>query len=161
MAVCRSEPAAAADFLPTCEQVAVTMKLTGIEPLPLGPSEAFARDLGNALDPLNDARQSEGQKLREADTPAAQADAARSLSQAYGAAARSLSGIEPGPAETSTTVAIVDSLRELQAEYTALAGAAEAGDSAAYADAADDIEAAEKRLDRSLGELGELGYDVS
>jgi len=161
MAACRSEPAAADDFLPNCEQVAATMALSGAEPLPLGPSEAFARDLGNALEPLDEARTTEGQKLGQADTPAAQGDAARALSNAYGAAVRSLSGTEPGPAERATVVAIVDSLRELQAGYAALADAAEAGDSAAYGGATDDIEAAEKRLDGSLNELGELGYDVS
>ena len=161
MAACRSEPAAAADFLPSCEQVAATMEVSGVEPLPLGPSEAFARDLGNALEPLDEARSSEGENLRQADTPGAQADAARALSNAYGAAARSLSGADPGPAERATAVAIVDSLRELQGGYAALADAAEAGDSAAYAAASDEIEAAEKRLERSLNELGELGYDVS
>ena len=161
LAACRSAPAAAADFVPDCEQIAATMELSGVEPLPLGPSESFAGDLSNALEPLNNAIASDGEKLREANTPEAQAAAARSLSKAYGAAATSLSDAEPGPAERATTVVIVDSMRKLQAEYASLADAADAGDSAAYDEASSAIDAAQKRLERSLNELSELGYDVS
>ena len=161
MTACRADPAAAGDFLPSCERIAATMELSGVKALPLGPSEAYARELGNAFDPLDAARRSEGQKLSDADTAAAQASAARSLSKAYGTAVQSLSAAEPGPAERETTVAIDDSLRKLQAEYGSLADAAEAGDSAAYSAASSSIEAADGRLKRSLDELGELGYDVS
>jgi hypothetical protein len=161
MAACRSEPAAAADFLPGCEQVAATMELSGAEPLPLGPNEAFARDLSDALGPLDEARRTGGQNLRDADTAGAQASAARSLSDAYRSAARSLTGTEPGPAERQTAVAILDALRNLQVRYGSLADAAQAGDGAAYDTASGQIEEAEKRLERSLNELNELGYDVS
>ena len=156
---CRAAPAAAADFLPRCERIAATLEPSGVEPVPLGPSEAYARALGSALEPLDAARGSAD--LRDADTPAAQARAARSLSQAYGAAVRALRDATPGPSDRAANAALVAALVRLSTEHDRLAGAAEDGDSDAYSSASDAIGTAEDRLQRSLRALGQLGYDLS
>jgi hypothetical protein len=158
---CGAGSGGAADFLSRCEQVAATVELSGVEPLPLGPSEAYARTLSRTLRTLDGARRSQGPNLRDADTPAGQARAARSLSRAYGAAAGALANAQAGPPERGVNASIVTSLRRLRAEYARLAGAAADGDGGAYADAASAIERAEKRLGRSLGALERLGYEVS
>jgi hypothetical protein len=52
-------------------------------------------------------------------------------------------------------------LRRLEAEYGRLADAATAGDGDSYTAASNAIDAAEKRLERSLSELEQLGYELS
>ena len=158
---CRAESAAATDFLSRCEEVAATLELSGVEPLPLGPSEEYASALGAALRKLDGARRSQGAKLRRADTPPDQAEAAEALSRAYGTAARTLADAPTGPAERGTNTAIVASLGRLRQEYARLAVAAEASDGDAYGSASNAIEKAEQRLARSLRALERLGYEVS
>ena len=158
---CRAESAAATDFLARCEEVTATLELSGVEPLALGPSEEYARTLNAALRKLDGARRSQGAKLRDADTPADQAEAAEALSKAYGAAARTLADAPAGPAERGTNAAIVSSLRRLRQEYARLAVAAEDSDGDAYTSASKAIENAEERLARSLNALERLGYEVS
>ena len=160
-AACRAESAAATDFLARCEEVAATLELSGVEPLALGPSEDYARTLNGALRKLDGARRSQGAKLRNADTPPDQAEAAEALSRAYGAAARTLADAPAGPAERGTNVAIVSSTRRLRQEYARLATAAEDSDGDAYGSASKAIENGEKRLARSLDALSRLGYEVS
>ena len=158
---CRAPAAAPANFLSDCERIAASLELSGVEPLALGPNDAYARALEKALGTLGEARDSEGANLRDADTPTEQARAARSLSRAYAAARRALAGAAPGSAERGANADIVSALARLDTEYGQLAGAAEAADSDSYAAASSAIEAAERRLQRSLQALGPLGYDVS
>jgi hypothetical protein len=160
-AVCSAATGAPSDFLPTCEQIAATLELSGVKPVPLGPSADYARAVGDALGPLNEARQSQGADLNEADTPAEQARAAQALARAYGVAAGAVGDAPAGPAESDANGAMMSALRQLEDAYGRLADAAEAGDSGSYTGASNDVSAAEKRLQRSLNELESLGYALS
>ena len=158
---CRARAGASADFLESCERVAATLELSGIESLPLGPSEEYARVLGEVLGAVGAARRSAGTTLREADTRPAQARAARSLSRAHGVAANALARATTGPADRAANASIVGALRRLRGGYAQLAAAADRGDGGAYSATSGAIGAAEERLQRSLAALERLGYDVS
>ena len=157
---CSAAAGAPSDLLPTCEQIAATLELSGVKPLPLGPSEDYATALGEALAPLNEARSSQGAELRDAETAAAQARAAKALSRSYGTAGSAVADAPAGPAEREANQELAASLSRLEAEYGRLADAAEAGDSGSYSAASSAVDAAEKRLQRGLTALEQLGYEL-
>jgi hypothetical protein len=152
---------AGGEFLTDCERVAATVQLTGAEALPLGPSERYARALTAALADLEDGRTRGTQRLRSADTPDAQAQAARGLAATYATAAGRLSRAPAGPAEREANQAIVAAVRDIRSGYERLASAAADGNGDAYRSASNAITKGNTRLTRALRELNSLGYDVT
>ncbi len=149
-----------AGFAAECERVAATLALSGAQPLALGPRDEYARAAGAALRTLERSAAPQAKQLREAGSPEAQADAATDLSQAYLAAARTLSGAPAGPLERTAHARMVASLREVGGAYQRAARAAEDGDDGAYSSAGQDVRRGGTDLKRAQGELRKLGYSV-
>ena len=82
-----------------CESIANTLKLNAGTAFPVGPSKEYAAGLGKTLGTL-DKKVSAGRKaLQGADTPKAQAAAAKDLSAAYKTASASVSKLKVSPAD--------------------------------------------------------------
>ena len=157
---CVAPPRAAAAFFPDCERVAASVELTGAKPVALGPSAAYARALNAAFEPLAAAARSGGASLRAADTPAAQARAARALAGAYVDAASAVARAPAGPAEREAGSRVEEALRSASAGYVRLADAARSDNAGAYRAARATIRRSDARLRAGIDELAELGYDV-
>jgi hypothetical protein len=159
---CRAPAGAAAgDFLAECERVASSVELTSGKALPLGPREDYARAVNSALADLDSARQSGAGRLESAETPDAQAGAARGLAAAYERASSRLSRAPAGPAEREAHGAIVAAVRSTGSGYERLASAAGRGDEGAYQSATTAIKKGETSLTKALRRLKTLGYDVA
>jgi hypothetical protein len=158
---CQAKAAGAQDFLPECERVAASLQLSGVKPVPLGPSEQYAGTLSDTLGTLNSARSSGGAKLKSARTQEAQAKAARGLSGAYDKAARSMANADAGPAESTANAAITSAMRDCARAYDRLGDAAANDNSGGYAAAARAVKSGEAKLRRALQSLEPLGYSVS
>ena len=143
--------AAVACVLPTnadCDRIAASLELREGEPIPLGPDKAYERKLDKAITTLNKSAQRQGAALRQADTAAGQAEAARALQAAYRKAARSLRGATDNPQVSNAPV--VAALNGLASAYGRLAAAARAEDETGYAAARGRIAGGEKRLREAL-----------
>ena len=158
---CVAPPRAAAAFFPDCERVAASVELTGAKPLALGPSAAYASALNAAFEPLAAAARRGSASLRAADTPAAQARAARALAGAYSDAASAVARAPAGPAERQAGARVEAALRSASAGYVRLATAAGSDDAGAYRAARATIRRSDARLQAGIDELAELGYDVA
>ena len=158
---CVAPPGAIAELGPECERVATTLELTSGRPLPLGPNGDYARAAGAALERLDAVVGPGARRLRGAQTPAAQADAATDLSDAYADAARSLSGAPLGPFERGASERLVRSLRVVGAAYARAAAAARDGDDPAYAAAGRAVRRGAAALRRAQEGLRRLGYSMA
>jgi serine/threonine-protein kinase len=157
---CVASPALVAEFGPECERVATTLELSGAKPLPLGPSDDYAKAVSTAFKRLDTAAGAAAKRLRAADTPSAQAEAAGDLADAYTAAARALAGAPVGPYERAANSRLVGALRDLASAYSRAATAADAGDDGAYDAAGDAVKSAAADLKRAEAALRRLGYST-
>ncbi|CAA9463001.1 MAG: hypothetical protein AVDCRST_MAG38-341, partial [uncultured Solirubrobacteraceae bacterium] len=141
-----------------CEAMATTLRLSGVESLPLGPNAAYGRLVSGVLVRLDDARRHGRQWLRLAKRAPGQARRAADLETAFrGAAARlASSGSRAGTGEIHR--ALVESLRGIRNGYGELATAAAAGDRRRYDAARRIVSAREARLSRVLERMRRLGY---
>jgi hypothetical protein len=155
-----SAPAGAAgeNFLSDCEGVATTLELAGAGAYPLGPSPAYARRLRTVLTTLGRARRSGTARLRQADTPDAQAAAADALESAHLRAARALEDAEVSPADAAAHRLLTHALEGTALSYKRAADAARAGDEDAYAAAGRGLRTEQAELRRALSGLERLGY---
>jgi hypothetical protein len=155
-------PAADADsFAATCDQIANTLSLSGGEPYPVGPSKAYGDAVTKAFATLAKADKSGQAKLKAAKTPQAQAAAARSLSDAFGKAAKTLGGQQLSPADRGANALVVKALGQTDAAYGKLASAASKKSKAAYSKASGDVAKARKAVANALDGLNAAGYDVA
>jgi serine/threonine protein kinase len=115
-----------------CERILASLKLTSGSALALGPSQAYAAKLGDALRTLNTARARAGARLAKAGTAAAQATAAASLARAHEQAAAAVRGASPGPAEQASDASVAAALTRIAGGYGAMAGAARGGNRSAF-----------------------------
>ena len=152
--------AEAASFQSGCATIAASLELRDVEPVPLGPSQAYADALNAAVGTLNSQRAAARSTLRSARTPDGQSRAAGQLQGAYRTAARSLSRAEPGPAAQEANAGIVKALQETSSAYGRLASAARRGDRGAYGAARRAATNGESAVRRAIGKLAELGYSV-
>jgi serine/threonine protein kinase len=150
-------PTAALAGLRTCERIAATLELPGVETAELAPSEEYVGAVTGALSQLAGARNTAGVELRKARTPGAQARAAQRLAAAYGAAAAALGAAATEPLTSDTTRDLAGSLRAAGRAYAALARAAGNGDAARYAAAAGDAGRRETDVARRVAALRRLG----
>jgi hypothetical protein len=158
---CAAESGGVADFVADCERSAGSATLAGGEPLPLGPSRAYARRVSAAIDDLAKARSERVDALQAARLPDKQAAAAERVADAYRAAARSVRAAAPGPADREAGAALAAALTSAAEAYQRIATAAREDAQAAYDRARDGAKRAEKRVQQRLADLEELGYSVA
>jgi hypothetical protein len=147
-------------FASSCDDVASTVELTMGEALPVGPSEEYAQGLNAALRSLNEQRSRDEEALGDADTSAAQAEAATELSADHEAAAKAVAGLEPGPQDQAANAALVEALETLGAGFAALSRAANDESSSAYSAAQGQIQSGERMLANALEQIRRNGYKV-
>ena len=150
---CNSTAAAAATFLPDCENVAGGLKLVDGEAFALGPDKDYLAKLDKAMAQLNRDRKSGSAALGTAKGQDGQAKAAASLAQAYGRARRSLRGDPVSPVVRGAAASVQSALARTQAAYTRLAAAAKRGNSGAYGSARDDVKKGEAALQNALRDV--------
>jgi hypothetical protein len=150
-----------ASLAATCDQIANTMKLSSGKPLPLGPSKDYAAAISKTLGTLAKADKSGLSKLRSAKTPRAQASAARSLSAAYGKAAKTLAGQDLSPADRGVNALMVKALRQTSAAYAKAAKAAAAKSKSGFSSANGAVGKGRQAVADALKGLQAAGYDVA
>jgi hypothetical protein len=155
-----SAPAGAAgdDFRRDCEGVATTLELAGASSYPLGASPVYARRLRAVLGNLGRARRAGAARLREADTPDAQAAAADALASAHLRAARAMENMQVSPADAAAHRALSHALEGTALAYERAAGAARAGENGVYSAAGRALDTEQEELRRALSGLERLGY---
>lgn len=152
---CTATAADRATFLPACEDVAGSLKLTSGEAFALGADKDYAATLKRTINRLNGARKRHVATLRKAKTPTGQAAAATVLALDYRRAERSLSGLSVSPVVSSAASAAVRrALARTGAAYRRLASAARRERSGAYNDARSDVAAGDAALKRALRRVG-------
>jgi hypothetical protein len=157
---CFADEDAAGRFLPECERVASTLRLTGAKPYGVQPDPQYAATLDRTITELNRVRLARRARFGRARTPQGQADAAGDLARSYAWAAGRLAGAAPDRPEQRANAAIVAGLRGAQGAYADLAGAARRGDAAGFDRARQAVRRSEVQLERSLRALQGFGYDL-
>ena len=158
---CWSSSAAAGTFQTDCGQVAATLRLLGATAYPLGPSAAYGHQLSATLDRLRSDTTGPLADLHAANTPSAQAAAARQLAAAYAAAAHSLDAATVSPLLRVAQSAIVGALARLSGAYAQAAAAAKSGSTTAYNRAGQAVDSASATLSAGLQSLRGLGYTLT
>jgi hypothetical protein len=143
----------------TCGAAAATLRLDGVQPVPLGPHTAYAHALTAALGPLRRDRITAFRALAAAKGPRTQATAAARIAAAYRAAAARLAKAPVTPLEMTAHPALVNALRTARAEWQQLSAAARASRRARYAPLRGRVRAAERHVARATAALNELGYE--
>jgi hypothetical protein len=138
-----------------CDGVATTLTIKGGDPLPVGPNEAYAKSVGEALSGLSKAIADNKSKLGAAATSAA---AAGKIRDAYGDAAKALGEAPAGPADRSANTALTAALQAGEKAYGQLSSAAKKKDRAAYSKASKAVTKAEGDVSAALEQLKAAGY---
>ncbi len=159
LGVCVPPASGAVAFTAQCEQVLGSLKLTSGSALALGPSQAYATELGSALSALDAVRASAGATLAKAGSAKAQATAATTLAQAHNHAAAAVRAANPGPAEQAANAALAAALARIAGGYSALASAAHSGNTGSYDAARQTVDSGTAALMKAVGELRKLGYE--
>lgn len=115
-----------------CERILASLKLTSGSALALGPSQAYAAKLSDAMRALNAVRAAAGAQFAKAGSADAQATAAARLARAHERAAAAVRGASPGPAEQASGATIAAALTRIAGSYSAMAGAARSGNRSAF-----------------------------
>ena len=149
--VLRSDEEAAA-----CGEVAATLRLHGLAPLPLDGQMTYTHALAAELARLDGERLAARRQLAGAATRPEQRRAATGLAAAYAAAAQRVLRTPPTPFARPSHAALYGALRQAQRRATALAEAARRGDEPGYASAAKRLEAAEANVAAAIRRLQRL-----
>jgi hypothetical protein len=152
---------AAASLLDECESIAATATVRGAQRLSLGPSEQYAKLVSGALRTLRTQRGARLQTLRTARTQVQQAAAADALGRAYRLAAGRLIRAPVNVVNRSANEELVSALAAAKTAYEQLGRAARRDDRTAYDAARRRIAQTERRIDRAVVALRELGYTVT
>jgi hypothetical protein len=145
----------------TCDQIANTLKVSSGKPIAVGPSKAYAAAIGGAFGALGKADKAGLAKLKSANTPKAQAAAARSLSSAYGKAAGTLSKQKVNPADAGLNTLMVKALRQTSAAYSKAAKAASSKNKSGFSSANSAVAKGRAAVAGAFAGLKDAGYDVA
>ena len=156
--VCYARTPAVRSYLPRCEGIARTVRVTEGSPLPSGPTPGYAATLRAELDRLNRRRRQGAGALRRARTPSRQEAAATRLAKVHRAVARRLAVVGAPPNARAAHLEIMRSLAGIAGAYAALARAIDAQDRSAYATASARLRRAERTATAALTRLRGLGY---
>ncbi len=135
-------------FLAACESAAGTLRLSGTQPLALGPNRAYATSLAKAVSTLRSADPT-ARALAKASTRGNQAKLSLSLSRAEASAASTLASGDPGPDAANLNVQLVAALRGAAAGYQNMTTAARTGSATGY-------DTARQQTARELTAIGSL-----
>jgi serine/threonine protein kinase len=144
-----------------CEGIANTLKLKSGTPFPVGPSKEYAAGLGTTFAALDKKVSSGRQALRGANSPKAQASAAAGLAAAYGAASKSMAGLEAPPADETVNRQLAASLKLTGAGYAKMAAAARSGSKSAFEKAGTAVQRGEQAVAGALKGLQAAGYKIA
>jgi hypothetical protein len=158
---CLAPAASAAAFKPECDGIANTLELKAGDPFPIGPSKAYADAVGKAVADVGRAVKSGSAKIKSAKTPGDQAAGARSISDAYDKAAKSLAGLELSPADRGANARLVKAFQGASAAYGRAASAASKKDRGAFSQAGKAVAAAEKEVAGAIEGLKAAGYGAA
>jgi hypothetical protein len=142
-----------------CDGVANTLELNG-EPLPVGPSEDYAKKVSGVLAALNAQAGKASAALGKAKTPAAQAKATANLRDAYRKAANDLRGRRLSPADRGANARLVAALNGLAKAYGQGAAAARSNRKAGFKRAGAAVTTAQRELADAVQGLRAAGYRV-
>jgi hypothetical protein len=161
LALCQpsGSPPSGANFASLCQQVVESIRVRSGSLAP-GLVPSYASALSAMISRLNTALTIWDAKLSTAQTARLQAYAATQLAAAHTQAAAALSGLHPGPAQSSNNN-LVASLRADADAYNALANAAANRRPRAYRTSAAAVAQANAAVSSALAALGRFGYRVS
>jgi hypothetical protein len=146
--------------LEACEGIASSLELIEGDPYVLGPDDSYAKELGDTVNGLNEARSDQRRRLARAQTRKGQQNISKELAATYGSAARQVAGIDASPAAAEIHRDITRSLGQVRSAYLALGSAAGKGQRKRYSAAAKDVRNREAAAERALGKLESLGYKI-
>ncbi len=158
---CLAPSADADSFASTCDQIANTLELSSGDPLPVGPSTAYAGAVTKALGALDKADKAGRAKLKSAKTPQQQAAAAKGLAKAFHGAGRTLARTDLSPADRGVNGLLVKALRQTGGGYDKAAAAASKKSKPAFSKAGGDVAEGRKAIADALAGLKAAGYDVA
>ena len=141
----------------SCEAAGGSLRLSGAEPLALGPNPQYARVLSSAVTKVRSATSYE-HALVHAQTRAGQARLSFTLSGIYESAAGSLAKAEPGPDASASNVNLLSALQLTAHEYAAMSTAARTGNAAGFRDAGTRRLESQRSLRSRLAALRADGY---
>jgi hypothetical protein len=144
-----------------CEAIANTLKLNAGTAFPVGPSKDYAAALGKTLGGLDKKVAPARAGLQGAKTPKAQAAAARTLSSAYGGAAKTLAALKISPADASINTQLSGALKQTGQAYGKLAAAARSGNKRGYAKARTTVQRGEQAVAGALQGIQTAGYKIA
>jgi hypothetical protein len=144
-----------------CETIANTLKLNAGTAFPVGPSKAYAAQLGKALGGLNTKVKAGRQALASAKSRKAQAAAARQLSSAFKSTSAGLSKAKVSPADAAANGQLVAALKQTGNAYGKLAAAASSGNKSAYSAASRKVQTSQAAVPRALRGLQAAGYKIA
>ncbi|MTD44535.1 protein kinase [Conexibacter sp. W3-3-2] len=140
-----------------CAEVAGSVQVDG-DVQELGPTEAGAQALGQALQRLSSAIENPQQDLAAARSRGAQATAARDLGRAYTSAAGDIGDTEVGALAAAPLRDLERALERTGSAWSAYGSAAQSGDAAAVEQARGRIAGARDAVKAARAALGRAGY---
>lgn len=143
---------------PACDQTAASLRLDGLNALPVGPSSAFAQDVDALASDIEAARSNSAKALKRARTRTAQAEALSSLAEDYREAAAT--ELAAGPADQALASALSAKISAAADAYGDAAKAARSGREGAYAQARSAARQAESGVAEAFARLEDAGYRV-
>jgi hypothetical protein len=157
---CLAPAAAAAGFGDDCESIANTLRLSSVTAYSVGPSEEYGKTVGRTLADLDNRVKSGIGAFRKAPGPKSQADAARSLSTAYGQAAETIAKLETSPADRGLNRTLAAALGQTSRAYRGIGSAAAAGDRQGDRRARASLRRGEQALASAVNQLKAAGYKL-
>jgi predicted Ser/Thr protein kinase len=139
-----------------CNGVAATLRLSGLQALPLGQTGSYQQALSAVLTLLDGERLAGRRQLAGARTPGEQSRAAGVVQAAYASAASRVGAITPSPFARPAQASLVTTLRRAATAYGTLTRAATSGDQNAYDAASKQVDAADRAVDAAITRLAQL-----
>ena len=155
---CYARRGAAASVLDDCNEIAATTAIRGAKPISLAPSDDYAAVVNAAVRELTTRRDAGLRQLRRAKTQRQQGGAADAVARAYRAAAGRLNRAPVTLLTRAANRELVASLLATQSGYRQLAVAARRDDRTSYDAARRAVALQQRRVDRALLALRDLGY---
>ncbi|MEA2296560.1 MAG: eukaryotic-like serine/threonine-protein kinase [Solirubrobacteraceae bacterium] len=143
-----------------CDSAAASLKVKGGPAVAVGPDAGFATSLSGILGTLGQARAAGRKKLGSASGNKGQAAAAQSVSAAYAAAIKRLTGLKVHPADRGQIDIMGGAFQRSKSAYAVLAAAARKNNRSAYVRGQNAVRNAEKDVAGAMAALKVAGYDV-
>jgi hypothetical protein len=141
---------------PNCDAVAATLRLQGLQALPLSQTGQYTTAVTSILTLLDGERLAARRQLAGATTPAEQSRAAAAAAVGFSGAVAALTHVSPSPVARPAQDNLVATLRRAGAGYSAVAAAAQSNDAGAYARATARVDAIERSVDAAIAALAKV-----